>query len=336
MHLARDWCHGKQRVSPFFYDLGLEVVGLKGNFTTVEQLVPLVVKQLISGPNSFIQSCQRDLWRRPRWRIYLFVNDFSRFHPNYFRNTISRECFVKNDSVRSCLLKLLVLMFLPCFMHVLCMTRCIQGDRYRILMVFVHKALLFLPLPACRQINEGNTRSVSEDRLWFSRTELLHHLIDAHVVHVEKDESISLTPHNHRLNVLLTQHRSKHFHQKYSSIWWIDGFLSTWFGFDLWSACKITRIQFQRIFFELHFSNFLLMVVQIYHKLVWFMTISDPGVIIVSVESNNSDLNSIFTVQNLWAQFWCPVFWLWCFFVPWQSVFTTSGCTELWEFCIVM
>ena len=59
---------------------------------------------------------------------------------------------MKNDSVRSCLIELQsflqskidvdpiyrVLMFLPCFMHVLCMTRFIQVDRIRILMVFVH------------------------------------------------------------------------------------------------------------------------------------------------------------------------------------------------------
>ena len=56
---------------------------------------------------------------------------------------------MKNDGVRSCLIELQyflqskidvdtiyrVLMFLPCFMHVLCMTRCIQVDRIRILMV---------------------------------------------------------------------------------------------------------------------------------------------------------------------------------------------------------
>ena len=95
---------------------------------------------------------QGDLGRRPRWRIYFLVHDFSSFHPNNFRNTISRECFVNNDSFRSSLIELqsflqsnidvypknCVMMFLPCFMHVLCMTRWIQVDRTRILMVFVH------------------------------------------------------------------------------------------------------------------------------------------------------------------------------------------------------
>ena len=96
---------------------------------------------------------KKDLWRRSRWRIYFLVYDFSSFHPNNFRNTISWECFKKNDSVQSCRIEPqsfrnskidvdpihYVLMSLPCFMHVLRMTRCIQVDRIKILMVFVHK-----------------------------------------------------------------------------------------------------------------------------------------------------------------------------------------------------
>ena len=59
---------------------------------------------------------------------------------------------MKNDSVRSSLIELQsflqskidvnptnrVLVFLPCFMHVLCMTLLIQVDRLRILVIFVH------------------------------------------------------------------------------------------------------------------------------------------------------------------------------------------------------
>ena len=45
-------------------------------------------------------------------------------------------------------------------------------------------------------------------------------------------------------------------------------FSSLWFCFGLWSACKILRIQFQRIFFELHFWGFLLVVVQIRDQFV--------------------------------------------------------------------
>ena len=75
------------------------------------------------------------------------------FHPDNFRNTTSWECFVKNDGVRSRLIELesflqskidvdpihSVLMFLPCFLHVLCKTRCSQVDRVRILVFFIHK-----------------------------------------------------------------------------------------------------------------------------------------------------------------------------------------------------
>ena len=43
------------------------------------------------------------------------------------------------------------------------------------------------------------------------------------------------------------------FTNMYSSCRRPSRFSSLWFRFGLWSACKITRIQFQRIFFELHF-----------------------------------------------------------------------------------
>ena len=85
--------------------------------------------------------------------MYFLVCDFSSFHLNNFRNTISWECFVKNDSVRPCLIELQsflqskvdvdpkyrVLMSLPCFLQVPCMTWCIQVDRIRILMILVHR-----------------------------------------------------------------------------------------------------------------------------------------------------------------------------------------------------
>ena len=92
-----------------------------------------------------------NLWRRTKWRKNLLVYDFSSFHPNNFRDTISWKCFVKNESVRSCLIERQsflqskvdvdpihrILMLLPCFMHVLCKTRCFQVDRVRILVFFV-------------------------------------------------------------------------------------------------------------------------------------------------------------------------------------------------------
>ena len=47
---------------------------------------------------------------------------------------------------------------------------------------------------------------------------------------------------------------------------WTGKLSSLWFCFDLWLACKSSRIQFQRRFFELHFWRFLLIVVQIRDK----------------------------------------------------------------------
>ena len=67
-----------------------------------------------------------------------------------FRDTIGWKCFMKIDGGRSSLIELqsflhskidvdliyCVLMSLPCFVHVLCKTRCFQVDRIRILMIF--------------------------------------------------------------------------------------------------------------------------------------------------------------------------------------------------------
>ena len=125
--------------------------------------------------------------------------------------------------------------------------------------------------------------------------------------------------------------------------WWRAGrFSSLWFCFCLWSACKIFRIQFQRIFFELNFWNFCPNIVQIHHKPIWSMRNSDPGVSIVSVQRPNSDLNSIYRANNscnfIRAHFCVPLdpsFWLWCFFFSSKSVFTTSYCMKLWEICSV-
>ena len=60
-----------------------------------------------SEPNSFIQlNYEGNRWRRTRWHIYLLVYDFVRFHHNYLRDTISWECIVEDDCVRSCLIEL--------------------------------------------------------------------------------------------------------------------------------------------------------------------------------------------------------------------------------------
>ena len=47
-----------------------------------------------------------NLKRMPRWRIYILVYDFSSFHHNSFRDTISCECVVKDRCIRSCLIEL--------------------------------------------------------------------------------------------------------------------------------------------------------------------------------------------------------------------------------------
>ena len=49
---------------------------------------------------------QGNLWRRSRWFIYFLVYDFSNLHPKNFQDTLSWECVVKDDRVRSCLIEL--------------------------------------------------------------------------------------------------------------------------------------------------------------------------------------------------------------------------------------
>ena len=106
----------------------------------------------------------------------------------------------------------------------------------------------------------------------------------------------------------------------------------------IWSAYKIFRIQLQRMFFELIFRNFCVVVVQIHQKLIWSMRNSDPRVSIVSTQGHNSDLNFIFTVQVTGCNFQHgsnfgvpldPSFRLWCWIFSRKGVFTTSHCIEL-------
>ena len=79
----------KQRVSPFNHDLDLGLVGLVGNFLLVEQLLLLVVEQLLNPIPSSNHVSRKSLEA-----------------VNNFRDTISWECIVKNDSVRSRLIEL--------------------------------------------------------------------------------------------------------------------------------------------------------------------------------------------------------------------------------------
>ena len=52
---------GKQRVSPFYHHLGLDLVGLIVNFMLVEQL-SLSGCRATSEPNSSIQSCFKEIF----------------------------------------------------------------------------------------------------------------------------------------------------------------------------------------------------------------------------------------------------------------------------------
>ena len=78
---------------------------------------------------------------------------FSSFHHDSLRDTISWECIVEDDCVRSCLIELksfllskfhvdpihCVLMFHPRFLLVPCKTRCFQVNYIRISVFFVHR-----------------------------------------------------------------------------------------------------------------------------------------------------------------------------------------------------
>ena len=59
--VARDFHHGKQRVSPFYRDLGLDLVGSIGNFYIVAQLVLLVVEQLLNPIHSSCHVSRKSL-----------------------------------------------------------------------------------------------------------------------------------------------------------------------------------------------------------------------------------------------------------------------------------
>ena len=113
------------------------------------------------------------------------------------------------------------------------------------------------------------------------------------------------------------------------------GSLLCGFCFCLWSACKIFRIQLWRIFFELIFRNFCVVVIRFHHNYIWSMGNSDR-VSIVSAQRHNSDLNSMFTVQvtdfqqgSIFCVSLDPSFRLWCWIFSWKGVFTTSHCVEL-------
>ena len=136
-------CFLSQRVSPFYHDLDLGLVGWEPSAC-----------RATSEPNSFIQSFLKEIFGGGRGdpKTFSFF-DFSSFHPNSFRDTIGWECIVKDDGVRSRLIELQsfllnkfdvdpidhVLMFLPRCLHVRCKTRCFQVDCLKIFVFFIHR-----------------------------------------------------------------------------------------------------------------------------------------------------------------------------------------------------
>ena len=103
---ARDFHHDKERISPFYHDLGLGFGWLDW------ELLDCWATSSLWLSNNFWTQCfhpvmfQGNLWRRTRRRIYFLEYDFSSFQPNNFRDTISWEGLIKNDDVRLCLIEL--------------------------------------------------------------------------------------------------------------------------------------------------------------------------------------------------------------------------------------
>ena len=114
---------------------------------------------------------------------------------------------------------------------------------------------------SCRKTNDDNTRYISEDHLWFSKNKktLIYSRYTSMTVknpflrHFWMFSCFNIGPSS--------------FTKRYSSCGWAGRFSSLWFCYGLRSACKITRIESKRIFFELHFWGF--------HQLVDVMWNSD-------------------------------------------------------------
>ena len=135
----------KERVSSLYHDLGS--IGLIGNFWIDTQPVPLNVKQLLNPIFSSNRVSGRSLENDEKTHVYFLVDDFFDFHPFNFRDHVTH-----NECVRSYFIELKssllstfhinkiysFLMFLPYFMHVLCMTSFVQKDRLKIPIMFVY------------------------------------------------------------------------------------------------------------------------------------------------------------------------------------------------------
>ena len=98
---------------------------------------------------SFPVVFQGDLWWRPRWHACFSLYDFSSFHPNNFRKTISWKCCMKNDSVRSSLIELQS--FLHCKIDV---------DPIHCVLMFIHASCMYCAW-------RGTLKSIVSGSLWF-------------------------------------------------------------------------------------------------------------------------------------------------------------------------
>ena len=149
--IARDLHHGKHRVSPFYHVS--QILQEKNVFRSPENgmllrsiMIWVWIWLAWLGTSGLLNNCslwlssnfwtqfhqvmfQGNLWRRSWWRIFFLVYDFSSFHQRsivFDRTSIlsSEQCWCHR-----------ILMFLPCFVHGLCKTRCFRVDRVRILLV---------------------------------------------------------------------------------------------------------------------------------------------------------------------------------------------------------
>ena len=117
----------------------------------VAQLVLLVVEHVLN-PILFFSRVSRRSLVEAEVTCILFRIRLLQFPSEQLWKYKNWKCFMKNDGVRSSLIELQsflqskvdidpihhMLMFLPCFLHVLCMTRYTQVDRIRILAILVH------------------------------------------------------------------------------------------------------------------------------------------------------------------------------------------------------
>ena len=93
------WTLAHLRISPFFIIGFLVLVGFVGYLCCFQRLLnPIHSSNYLSSRSS--------VWSR--WHIYYLAYDFFKIHHNFFRDTISWECIVKDDCVTSCFIRIFV------------------------------------------------------------------------------------------------------------------------------------------------------------------------------------------------------------------------------------